>query len=64
MAKVLRYGKGRGSIEIGGGQRDLILGTIRAADPSIIKVLEKQTEELAKKSRVIRARQQKFGEHP
>lgn len=63
MAKVLRYGKGRGSIEIGGGQRDLILGTIRAADPSIIKVLEKQTEELAKKSRDgWLVRQKKYGQ--
>jgi hypothetical protein len=50
MSKVLRYGKGRGTIEIDESQRDLILGTIRAADPSIVKVLEQTTEELAKKS--------------
>ncbi len=50
MSKVLRYGKGRGSIEIDGSQRELILGTIRAADPSIVKVLEQTTEQLAKDS--------------
>lgn len=50
MSKVLRYGKGRGTIEIDGDQRDLILGTIRAADPSIVKVLEQTTEQLKKKS--------------
>ena len=50
MSKVLRYGKGRGSIEIDGSQRALILGTIRAADPSIVKVLEQTTEQLAKDS--------------
>lgn len=50
MSRVLRYGKGRGSIEIEGTQRDLILGTLRAADPSIVKVLEEATEQLAKKS--------------
>mgnify|MGYP003123890616 CR=1 FL=1 len=50
MSKVLRYGKGRGTIEIEGTQRELILGTIRAADPSIVKVLEDTTEQLAKKS--------------
>ena len=50
MGKVLRYGKGRGTIEIEGTQRELILGTIRAADPSIVKVLEDTTEQLAKKS--------------
>ena len=50
MAKRLKYGKGRGSIEIDGVQRDLILETIRAADPSIIKVLEDTVDELAKNS--------------
>lgn len=62
MAKVLRYGKGRGSIEIDGAQRDLILGTIRAADPSIVKVLEEATEQLSKKSedRWL-VRQKKYG---
>ena len=50
MASVLRYGKGRGTIEIDGAQRDLILGTIRAADPSIVKVLEETTKELQKNS--------------
>ena len=50
MSKVLRYGKGRGSIEIDGAQGELILGTIRAADPSIVKVLEQTTEQLAKDS--------------
>lgn len=63
MSKMLRYGKGRGTIEIDGSQRDLILGTIRAADPSIVKVLEQTTEELAKKSedRWL-VRQSKYGE--
>jgi len=63
MARTLKYGKGRGSIEIDGAQRDLILGTIRAADPSIVKVLEDQTEKLAKdsESRWI-IRQPKYGE--
>jgi hypothetical protein len=63
MSKVLRYGKGRGLIEIDGSQRDLILGTIRAADPSIVKVLEQTTEELAKKSEERwLVRQPKYGE--
>lgn len=63
MSKVLRYGKGRGTIEIDGDQRDLILGTIRAADPSIVKVLEQTTEELAKKSEERwLVRQPKYGE--
>jgi hypothetical protein len=62
MAKVLRYGKGRGTIEIDGAQRDLILGTIRAADPSIVKVLEQTTEELEKKSEDgWLVRQKKYG---
>jgi len=63
MARTLKYGKGRGSIEIDGAQRDLILGTIRAADPSIVKVLEQTTEKLAKDSEdrwIIR--QPKYGE--
>ena len=63
MSKMLRYGKGRGTIEIEGSQRDLILGTIRAADPSIIKVLEQTTEELAKKSESgWLVRQKKYGQ--
>ena len=63
MSKALRYGKGRGTIEIDGDQRDLILGTIRAADPSIVKVLEQTTEELAKKSEERwLVRQPKYGQ--
>lgn len=46
----LKYGKGRGSIEIDGLQKDLFLQTIRQAEPTIIKVLEDTTAELAKAS--------------
>tara|TARA_R100001443_G_scaffold52991_2_gene64728 strand:+ start:1428 stop:1907 length:480 start_codon:yes stop_codon:yes gene_type:complete len=50
MARVLRYGKGRGSITMDSTQRDLIMDTIKAAEPSIVKVLESETERLAKDS--------------
>ena len=62
MSKVLRYGKGRGTIEIDGDLKDTILGTIRAADPAIVKVLEATTEKLAKKSEDgWLVRQKKYG---
>jgi len=63
MAKVLKYGKGRGSIEIDGIQRDLILETIRQAEPTIISILEEETESLSKDSEDNwLVRQKKFGE--
>ena len=62
MTRRLKYGKGRGSIEIDSVQRDLILETIRAADSSIVKVLEDTVEELAKNSQERwLVRQPKYG---
>lgn len=58
----LKYGKGRGSIEIDGVQKDLILKTIRQAEPTIISILEKETEKLAKDSEdKWLVRQKKYG---
>lgn len=50
MARTIRYGKGRASIEMDSTQRDLIMSTIKSAEPAIVKVLEDVTDELAKKS--------------
>jgi len=59
----LKYGKGRGSIEIDGIQMDLILKTIRQAEPTIISILEQETEKLAKDSEdKWLVRQKKYGE--
>jgi len=63
MAKVLKYGKGRGSIEIDGLQRDLILETLKKAEPIILSVLEDETEKLAKSSEDNwLVRQSKYGQ--
>jgi len=62
MSRVLRYGKGRGSIEIEGTQRDLIMDIVKQSDPIIVKVLEARTEELAKTSeKKWLVRQKKYG---
>jgi hypothetical protein len=62
MSKVLRYGKGRGSVEITGTDRDMYLQIIRDADPIIVKVLEDTTEKLAKSSeQQWLVRQKKYG---
>lgn len=62
MARKLRYGKGKSSIEIDGLQRDIILQSLRAADPAIVKVLEDETERLAKESEEgWLVRQKKYG---
>ena len=48
----LRYGKGRGSIEIIGPQKDIALAIIKQAEPEIMRVLEqelKTRENFAKK---------------
>lgn len=50
VAKVLRYGKGRAAVTMDSTQRDLIMDTIKAAEPSVVKVLESETERLAKES--------------
>lgn len=47
MAKVLKYKSGKSSIEIDGLQKELILQTIRQAEPTISKVLEEETAKLA-----------------
>jgi hypothetical protein len=62
MSKVLRYGKGRGSVEITGTDRDMYLQIIRDADPIIISVLEDTTEKLAQSSeKQWLVRQPKYG---
>jgi len=62
MSKVLRYGRGRGSIEVGSSQRDMIMDIVRKSDPIIVKVLEDRTEELSKNSeRGWLIRQNKYG---
>jgi hypothetical protein len=62
MARRLKYGKGRGSIEIDGVQRELILESIRAADPSIVKVLEDTVDQLSQASQERwLVRQPKYG---
>lgn len=62
MSKVLRYGKGRGSVEITGTDRDMYLQIIRDADPIIVKVLEDTTEKLAESSEEKwLVRQEKYG---
>lgn len=50
MSRVLRYGKGKSSVEISAAQHDIIMDTLRAAEPSVIKVFEDVTAELAKRS--------------
>ena len=60
--KVVRYGKGRGSVEITGTDRDMFLQIVREADPIIVKVLEDTTEKLAENSeKQWLVRQKKFG---
>lgn len=61
-SKVVRYGKGRGSVEITGTDRDMFLQIVRQADPIIVKVLEDTTEKLAENSeKQWLVRQKKFG---
>lgn len=61
-SKVVRYGKGRGSVEITGTDRDMFLQIVREADPIIVKVLEDTTEKLAENSeKQWLVRQKKFG---
>jgi hypothetical protein len=60
---TLRYGKGKGSVEITGKDRDMFLEIIRAADPIVVKVLEDTTKKLAKNSeKQWLVRQAKYGE--
>jgi len=61
-SKVVRYGKGRGSVEITGTDRDMFLQIVREADPIIVKVLEDTTQKLAENSeKQWLVRQKKFG---
>lgn len=62
MPKTLRYGKGRGSVEITGSARDMYLDIIRQADPIVVSVLEDATEKLAQDSeKQWLVRQPKYG---
>jgi hypothetical protein len=63
MPKTIRYGKGRGSVEITGASRDMFYQIIKDADPIIVQVLEDTTEKLAKQSeQQWLVRQAKYGE--
>lgn len=63
MSKILKYGKGKGSVEITGADRDMYLEIIRKADPIVVKVLEDTTEKLAQSSeQKWLVRQKKYGE--
>ena len=58
----LRYGKGKGSIEITGAARDMYLDIIRSADSIVVKVLEDTTKKLAQDSeKKWLTRQPKYG---
>ena len=58
MSKTIRYGKGRGSVEILGKDRDMFYQIIKDADP-----IEETTERLAKQSeQQWFIRQAKYGE--
>lgn len=60
---TLRYGKGKGSIEITGAARDMYLDIIRSADSIVVKVLEDTTKKLAQDSeKQWLTRQPKYGE--
>jgi hypothetical protein len=60
---TLRYGKGKGSVEITGADRQMYLDIIRAADPIVVKVLEDTTRKLAQDSeKQWLVRQAKYGE--
>ena len=60
---TLRYGKGKGSVEITGSDRQMYLDIIRAADPIVVKVLEDTTKKLAQDSeKQWLVRQAKYGE--
>jgi len=59
---TLRYGKGKGSIEITGAARDMYLDIIRSADSIVVKVLEDTTKKLAQDSeKQWLTRQPKYG---
>jgi hypothetical protein len=63
MPKTIRYGKGRGSVEISGKDRDMFYQIIKDADPILLEVLEDTTEKLAKQSeQQWLVRQAKYGE--
>lgn len=63
MARTIRYGKGIASIEMDSTQRDLIMATLKSAEPSVIKVLEDVTEKLAQQSeKRWLIRQPKYGD--
>ena len=60
---TIRYGKGKGSIEIKGKDRDMFLDIIRSAEPIVVKVLEDTTRKLAQNSEnQWLVRQKKYGE--
>lgn len=60
---TLKYGKGKGSVEITGASRQMYLDIIRAADPIVVKVLEDTTQKLAQDSeKQWLVRQAKYGE--
>jgi len=60
---TLRYGKGKGSIEITGAARDMYLDIIRSADSIVVKVLEDTTKKLAQDSeKKWLVRQAKYGD--
>lgn len=60
---TLKYGKGKGSVEITGESRQMYLDIIRSADPIIVKVLEDTTQKLAQNSeKQWLVRQAKYGE--
>ena len=62
MAKTLKYGKGKSSIEIEGTQRELIMTLIKQAEPILIDVLEDTVENLSKQSeQAWLVRQPKYG---
>lgn len=60
---TLKYGKGKGSVEITGASRQMYLDIIRAADPIVVKVLEDTTKKLSQDSeKQWLIRQPKYGE--
>lgn len=60
--KTLKYGKGKSSIEIAGTQRDLIMSTLRKAEPIVMWILDAETQKLKEDSeRGWLVRQSKYG---
>lgn len=61
MARRIRYGKGKGSIEISGTQRDLIESALRETAPLTMYILEGEIDsrvEYAKKHWIVRGDRQ------